>query len=290
MKRVILISAAALVLALVVRTGFFVVDRGEAAIVTQFGKPVRVVDGPGVYVKAPLPVQDVRSFDRRLRVWDSEPREYATSDSATVVLTVYAAWRIQDARTFAEVCWVRERAEERIADVISSELGAAIARHPLRAFVSTQAADIRTPDVLRAVRRECEPAVRALGVEIADIGATRVTLPDGVRQAIVDRMSAEQEGIASLELAAGEEEAARIRAAADSERQVVLADARSKAERIRGEADAAAMRIYADAHKADPAFYGFLRTLDSYKAFMDEKTTVVLSSDSQLLRLLEKKE
>jgi modulator of FtsH protease HflC len=289
-KRTILILAAALVLALVLKTGFFIVDRGEAAVVTQFGKPVRVVDGPGVYVKAPLPVQSVHSYDRRLRVWDSEPREYATSDSATVVLTVYAAWRIRDARAFAQVCGVKERAEERIADVVSSELGAAIARHPLRAFVSTQAADIRTTEVLRAVRRECEPAVRALGIEIADIGATCVTLPDGVRRAIIDRMSAEQDAAASLELAAGEEEAARIRAAADSERQVILADARRDAERIRGEADAAAMRIYADAHKADPAFYDFLRTLDSYKAFMDEKTTVVLSSDSQLLRLLEKKE
>jgi modulator of FtsH protease HflC len=290
MKRVIILSAAALVFALIVKSGFFVVDRGEAAVVSQFGKPVRVVEGPGVYVKAPLPVQGVRSYDRRLRVWDSEPREYATSDSASVVLTVYAAWKIQDPRTFAEVCGERERAEARIADVVSSELGAAVARHPLRAFVSTQAADIRTPDVLRAVRRECDAAARAFGVEIADVGATCVTLPDGVRQAIIDRMSAEQEAAASLELAAGEEEAGRIRAAADSERQAVLADARRESERIRGEADAAAMRIYADAHKADPEFYAFLRTLDSYKAFMDDKTTVVLSSDSQLLRLLEKKE
>jgi membrane protease subunit HflC len=289
-KRVIIISAAALVLALVLKTGFFIVDRGEAAVVTQFGKPVRVVDGPGVYAKAPLPVQSVRLFDRRLRVWDSEPREYATSDSSSVVLTVYAAWRIEDARAFAEACGVKERAEERIADVVSSELGAAIARHPLRAFVSTQAADIRTPDVLRAARRGCEPAVRALGIEIADLGATCVTLPDGVRQAIVDRMSAEQEAVASLVPAAGVYVAAWIRAAADSERQVILAEARRNAERIRGEADAAAMRIYADAHKADPEFYAFLRTLDSYRAFMDENTTVVLSSDSQLLRLLEKKE
>ncbi len=290
MKRVILVLAALFVLALIVKTGFFVVDRGEAAVVTQFGKPVRVVDAPGVYLKAPLPVQAVRSYDQRLRVWDSEAREYATSDSATVVLTTYAAWRIRDARAFAETCGTKERAEERIADIVSSELGAAVARHPLRAFVSAQATDIRTQDVLRAVRRKCEPAVRQIGVEVADIGATCVTLPDGARRAIIERMSAEQDAAASLELAAGEEEAARIRAAADSERQVILTEARRDAEKIRGEADAAAMRIYADAHKADPAFYEFLRTLDSYRAFMDEKTTVVLSSDSQLLRLLETKE
>lgn len=290
MKSVFIICAAALVLAFVAKTGFFIVDRGQAAVVTQFGKTVRVVDGPGVYVKAPLSVQGVRSFDRRLRVWDSRPREYATSDSATVVLTVYAAWRIRDARTFAETCGERERAEERIADVVASELGAAVARHPLRAFVSSQAADIRTPDILRAVRRECEPSLREIGVDVADIGATCVTLPDGVRRAVIERMSAEQDAIASLDLAAGEEEAARIRAAADSERQVILDEARRAGEGIRGEADAAAMRIYADAHRADPAFYEFLRTLDSYKAFMDEKTTLVLSSDSRLLRLLEKKE
>ena len=36
----------------------------------------------------------------------------------------------------------------------------------------------------------------------------------------------------------------------------------------------------------DPDFYKLLRTLEAYGKFLDEKTTVVLSSDSELLRLM----
>ena len=110
MKRALLLLAAVLVLAFVVRTGFFVVERGEAAVVIRSGQPSRVVERPGLYTKAPLPLQAVTRFDTRLRVWESGPQECATADSSAVVLTVYAAWRISDVRTFAEACGTAERA------------------------------------------------------------------------------------------------------------------------------------------------------------------------------------
>jgi len=289
-KRALLLLAAVLVLAFVVRTGFFVVERGEAAVVTRFGQPSRVVERPGLYTKAPLPLQSVTRFDTRLRVWESGPQECATADSSAVVLTVYAAWRISDVRTFAEAGGSSERAEARLADVLQSELARAVGGRPASAFASAQPTDVRTPEVLHAVRAGCRRRLAKLGVEVVEVGATGLSLPDRARAAVVGRMAAEQSAAASLELAAGREEAARIRAAADSERQAVLAEARREAERIRNEADAAAEAVYAEAHAADPEFYRFLRTLESYRAFMDGRTTVVLSSDSDLMDLLERKE
>ena len=41
-----------------------------------------------------------------------------------------------------------------------------------------------------------------------------------------------------------------------------------------------------EAHARDPEFYQTLRTLDSYKAIINEKTTLVLSASSSLLKLL----
>ncbi|MFZ1753985.1 MAG: hypothetical protein WAU10_09585, partial [Caldilineaceae bacterium] len=38
---------------------FFKVDATEAAIVTQFGEPVRVITQPGLYAKLPDPLQTV---------------------------------------------------------------------------------------------------------------------------------------------------------------------------------------------------------------------------------------
>ncbi len=84
----------------------------------------------------------------------------------------------------------------------------------------------------------------------------------------------------------GKEESLKIRAAADKERTVILADAYAEAEKLRGKAEAEATRIYSQAHQKDPDFYQLLRTLETYKKILDEKTTLLLSGDSELLKLL----
>ena len=50
--------------------------------------------------------------------------------------------------------------------------------------------------------------------------------------------------------------------------------------------DADATRIYGEAYGKNPHFYKLLRTLESYKKILDDKTTVILSSDSELLKVL----
>src|SRR5881409_2513261 len=56
----------------------FTVDAGEYAVVTQFGKSVRVEHKPGLKFKLPAPVQTVSRFDRRLFVLVPPPREFLT--------------------------------------------------------------------------------------------------------------------------------------------------------------------------------------------------------------------
>ena len=51
-----------------------------------------------------------------------------------------------------------------------------------------------------------------------------------------------------------------------------------------GKADAQATLIYAQALGRDPEFYSFIQTLDIYKDTMDKSTSLVLSTDSELLR------
>ena len=57
---------------------------------------------------------------------------------------------------------------------------------------------------------------------------------------------------------------------------------------VRGAADAEASRIYAEAYdQTEEAreFYGFLKTLDTYRAVLGKDTKMVLSTDSDLFRL-----
>src|SRR5204863_266874 len=61
-----------------------------------------------------------------------------------------------------------------------------------------------------------------------------------------------------------------------------------EARRIRGNAEAEATRLLNEAHARDPRFFEFPRPLESYRSILDDRTTVVLSASSPLLRLLVK--
>jgi membrane protease subunit HflC len=126
------------------------------------------------------------------------------------------------------------------------------------------------------------------GIEVVDVQLKRVSLPGStdVRESVFDRMRSERERLARQYRAEGDEAATKIRAQADKDKTVVLADAYAEAERIRGRGEADAIRIYTEAHRADPEFYELTRTLEAYEKFLDEKTTILLSSDSDLLKYL----
>ena len=99
-------------------------------------------------------------------------------------------------------------------------------------------------------------------------------------------MDAERKRQANKYRSEGEEEAQKIRAATDRDKTIILADAYKEAERLRGEGDAKAVNVYARSYSADPKFYEFVRTLDAYKKVVDDKTTLVLPSNSRLFKLL----
>jgi membrane protease subunit HflC len=57
---------------------------------------------------------------------------------------------------------------------------------------------------------------------------------------------------------------------------------------IRGAADAEASRIYAEAYDQTPEareFYGFLKTLETYRTVLGKQSKLMLSTDSDLFRL-----
>lgn len=66
----------------------------------------------------------------------------------------------------------------------------------------------------------------------------------------------------------------------------IRSEAERQAEEIRGEADAEATKIYGEAFGAEPEFYSFFRTLESYRA-LGPNATIMLSADSDFFRYLE---
>jgi membrane protease subunit HflC len=55
---------------------------------------------------------------------------------------------------------------------------------------------------------------------------------------------------------------------------------------VKGIADAKATSIYARAYGKDPELYQFLKSMETLAASLDEKTWLIISTNSQLLRYL----
>ena len=72
----------------------------------------------------------------------------------------------------------------------------------------------------------------------------------------------------------------------EKELQKITSEAYRKAEEIKGNADGEAVKIYAKAYERDPEFYSFLKTLESYSTSIDEKTWLILSTDSDYLKYI----
>jgi membrane protease subunit HflC len=268
-------------------TSFVIVDETEHVIVTQFGAPTAVYSEAGLRLKAPAPFQRINRFDKRKLFTETRATELLTADKKNVVVAGYLSWRIADPLTFMRAVRTREFAENRLAALVQSELGAALGEMPFSAIVSK--------DVTRGGLAPLEATVREAGarvagtdygIEIVDFGVTRLSYPPQNLQSVFARMRAERARIARGYRSEGEAEARKIRARADRARDELLATARADAERIRGEGEAEAARIYADAYKGHEGLYRFLRTLESYEKALNENTTLVLPADSPFLELL----
>jgi membrane protease subunit HflC len=81
-------------------------------------------------------------------------------------------------------------------------------------------------------------------------------------------------------------ENAVIKSQADRQHAEILAKAARQAEEMRGQAEAEAIGVLNRAHAQDPELHRLLQTLDTYRNILNEKTTLVLSASSNLLKLL----
>ena len=274
---------------LLLYTTFFAVRETEFVLVTQFGRPVRTVTTSGLQIKWPF--QSVIRFDHRLRIYNPRPSEFLTRDKKNVVIENYVAWRIADPSRFVQSVGDPVAAEMRLHDIIWSGLSAAIGNRDLDTLVSPTMEKIQTASMLDQVTEATDrAALEQYGIRVLDVRIKRLNLPEQNKQSVYARMRAERERIARQYRAEGEEEALSIRADADRQKEEILSAAYRDAEKLRGEGDAEATRIYGQAYSKNPHFYKLVRTLDSYKKVLDDKTTAILSSDSELLRILTKGE
>jgi membrane protease subunit HflC len=264
---------------------FFTVDSAEYAIVTDFGKPTQVIIAPGLGLK--YPYHSVRTIDHRLFVFTSPSSEFLTLEKTPVVAAGTVLWRVAEPRRFFETVIDRAGAESRLGDILFAELGAAVGRNPLTAFVSIDPAAYRADTIVAEMVRRChELALRDYGIEVVDVQLRGFDFPKQNRLRLYARMKSERGRISMQYRSEGEEEGLKVRAEAEEEKARVLSKAIEISQHSRGEGDGEAARIYREALDRSPDFYTFLRALEASRSLARKSTTMVLPADSPLFGVL----
>ena len=269
------------VLGLVGLSSIFIVDETQQVVILQLGKPVRTIIEPGFNAKLPFPFQERIVFDDRLLEYDSPPEEILSKDKKSLIVDNYVRWKIVDPLQFLKTVQAIPTAKSRMDDIVYSELRRELGTHDMVEIITEN-----REEIMDVVTKASNEATLSYGISVIDVRIRRVDLPSENEESIYARMEAERKRQANKFRSEGSEEAQKIRAATDRDKTIILADAYKEAEKIRGEGDAKAVQVYARSYSSDPKFYEFVRTLDAYKKVVDDKTTLVLPSDSKLFKLL----
>ena len=279
MKNIALIVIAGLVV-LFFWFSLYTIDETKQAIILEFGKPMgETISSPGLHFK--LPWQSVIKFENRILEYDVEPQAIITKDKKKLEVDNYARWRIADPLLFYRSVRTLNGALSRIDPIVYSELRVELGKHVLSDIV-----DSNRVKIMETVSNETQIKLADYGIDIIDVRIKRADLSKENERAVFDRMRAERLRIAKQYRSEGEEAALEIRAETDKEKTIILATAYKESQILRGEGDAKAVEIYAKAFKADPKFYKFIRTLEAYEKVVDKKSTLILSTDSDLFKLL----
>lgn len=286
MKRhigIILLALAAFV-ALLLNTVSFVVDETrDIYIVTRFGEIDRVIygkDKPGLHWKWPYPIERLVRYDSPNHVLTSSFRQVQVADKANITAMLFVTWRIEDAAKFFRTVKTTETARQRLEALLSSEMTSVMGNVQMDQLVNTDPQKMILPQIEADIRsRVAKRAMDEYGLTLTDLGFKNLGLPESISTAVINSMKQERQKVATDYKAAGAATAAAIRGRAEAAKKKILEFARRKAGDIRTQGESKAAEAYAT-FRDHPEFSMFLRSLDTLRTSLAERTVILLDSDT----------
>jgi len=284
----------------------FTVSETEQVVITQFGRIVGdAIKEPGLRFKLPF-IQKAHVFPKNILEWDGEPGQIPTLDKTFIWVDAFARWRIVDPVKFFQTVNNRSNAVSRLNDIIDPAVRNLITSHKLIDAVRKSNRELDTAEVgledlekkpqshysitigrekiTQGILEQAQPKVDQFGIELVDVKIKGINYVEEVRKSVYDRMIAERKQIAEKFRSEGKGEAQKVLGQKDKELQQITSEAYRIAQELKGKADAEATQIYAAAYGLDPEFYSFLQTLEVYNDSLDKSSSVVLSTDSELMK------
>ncbi|MBU4377165.1 MAG: protease modulator HflC [Candidatus Omnitrophica bacterium] len=312
MKQLIftLVAVVFLIALLAVSGALYVVNEIEQVVITQFGQPIgKPVTEAGLHFKMPF-IQQANYFEKRMLEWDGNPNQIPTKDKKYIWVDTTARWRIIDALKFLQSVGNEMGAQARLDDIIDSATRDAVTSNNLvevvrntntiieqkgeeidedrvgQAQEDLETISLGREALTRQILEEASKIVPQYGIDLIDVRIKRINYVADVQEKVFERMISERKRAAEKYRSEGQGKKAEIEGRMAKDLNQIRSEAYKTAETLKGKADAEATNIYADAYNNDPEFYSFLKTLDTYKNTVDDKTTIILTTDSEYLNYL----
>ena len=301
-----IVIMAVVAIIIVASSSFYVVDIKSQCVITQFGRPVKIVQQPGLKIKTPF-IQKAKFFEKRIIEWDGEPSDILTRDKENIGINTWARWKIVDPLKFYTSLGTEDRGQGVLDEVIGSAVKNIVSSYPLNEMLrnTNRKLEYTTVELEKAetdknvhissgrsslVKEINKMADEGLsdryGMELVDVRIKHINYIPAVIPKIFDRMRSERIRIANKYESEGRREEAEILGYMKKELEKIESEGYKIATETRGEADAEAVKIYADAYGKDPDFYSFAKTLETYEKTIDENTRLYLSTDSDYYKYI----
>lgn len=297
------------VIALVVLfSSIYTIDETEQVVITEFGKFIgEPKTEPGIYFKVPF-IRQANYFPKNLLVWDGDPGQIPTLEKTYIWVDTFARWKITDPIKFFQTVNNTVSALGRLDDIIDPAVRNLITSYKLIETVRTSNRELDTFEIgledtamdavttysiatgrekiTQRILEQAKPKLAKFGIELVDVKIKRINYVEQVRRTVYGRMIAERSQIAEKFRAEGRGEARKIIGEKERDLQQINSEAYKVAQKIKGKADAEATKIYAKSYGQDPDFYSFIKTLEIYNLSLDDKISLILSTDSEFLKYL----
>ena len=278
--------AVTIVLLLAIVT--YQVPQTENAVVTTLGKIEPVSPAPGLHFKWPYPFQKVHYFDARTRCFDGNAgklEETSTADGQNILIGTYVNYRIADPQLFFKRLERIGEAEKQLNSWMRDARNAVIGRYAFNQLINTAPEKMKLAEIVAEIKDRLTKTAAPFGLEIESVGINAINVPPAIGEEVFKRMIQDRKVVVQRFLSEGSAEASRIRTEADRQSAEILTNAEAAAKAIRAEGDAEAAQHY-EVFQQNPELAAFLRKLDSLRAIVRSRTTLILDTDAAPFDLL----
>ena len=205
----------------------FQVRTTEVAVVTTFGKFSRSITEPGLYLRAPLPIQKIYKFDNRLQNFERKFEQTTTKDAKNLLITVFIGWKVSEPKVFLErFNGDTLKAEQSLENLVRNAKNAVIGSYNFADLISPDPKQVKFDAVEADILKELKASAQTTyGVSVELVGIKQLGLPESITGKVFERMRAERDRLVKQFNGEGEAKSLEIRSDANRKRDELLAKA-----------------------------------------------------------------